>query len=217
MTNEIETGDNVRIKDFEVQSQLYPHIRGNSYLSGLEGQVVCLHKAYDWMSTPDEAKVRVYIHDKGIRPTAWEVCVNLCHIEITSKGNGTFKVGETCPYSEQELFDQRLAAFDLKVLKAKASVDANGFCNMATHLAQLYIVNDQAALREARSQRRKDGTINPDKVKKIFYRHRLQVDDWAFEPPIEIPHEFKPFVLRQGWGFDIDWKEVADNIPQEGQ
>lgn len=88
-----------------------------------------------------------------------------------------------------------------------------GFSNSATYLAHLYIMNDKMALAACRVARRKDGTINPNKVLKAFKASKLHVDDWAMELPDCIPEDLRymNFVWEKYRPF-VNWKEVADNI-----
>jgi hypothetical protein len=57
--------------------------------------------------------------------------------------------------------------------------------------------------------RRADGTVNPNKVKKVFMHHRLTIEPWAFECPIMVPDEFANARNPASDKLAINWDEVA--------
>lgn len=201
----IEIGDDVRIKNYVALTM--SGISHTGYKSGIIGQVFRLDKDYDWRTEPNKAVIRYLT--TGNRE-AWTTSHPLDSLDLIKKGDGVFETGVTQPFSEKELFDARLNEFDRKIRSTK--VDWQGFSNAPTHLAHLYLSNDQKAMQELVLSRRIDGCINPNKVRAIFCANKMEIDDWAHEPVIYIPEEFKPYARRMGWENRVNWSEVAHNF-----
>lgn len=121
------------------------------------------------------------------------------------------------PGVDYMLFDQEWDQIDTAITEWYAlrfDDSYQGFCNPATYLAHLYLNNESTFHRMLPSLWRKDGTINPEKVKKAFKTLKLKIDEWAYEcrftAPIFQKEKFELFskrvALRLG---QVDWNEVA--------
>lgn len=201
----IEIGDTVLIQPYTTQT-----MSGNSYpgsASNKTGVVIRLSKSYDWMSYCDNGTVRVLAKDDD---TAVEELRPLAKLSLVSKGNGTVVLGQTHPFSKQELREQRWDSFVSKV----QAVDLQhvGFKNGATFMAWMYLDQEAKVHAALPRLRRKDGTIHPNKLNKLFRQCKFQIDEWAFKCPLDLPEEFKhrpnPVKDRQA----LDWTEVADQF-----
>lgn len=129
--------------------------------------------------------------------------------ELVRKGEGVCTPGIHYAFNEEELQAQRWVAFLAKLAAHDAS--HQGFVNLPTYLAWLYLNNESRWHAEAQRIRRKDGTVNPDKVFAAFRRLGLSVQPDAFECPIDVPAEF----ARRSLGAltpRINWEEVAANF-----
>lgn len=73
----------------------------------------------------------------------------------------------------------------------------------------LYLNQEPRAHQSLKGFVRKDGSLNPNRVRKLFSDMRLRVDDWAYACPIEVPVEFahrsNPVAHLQ----QVNWPEVA--------
>lgn len=199
-------GDNVRIRPYK-STNLY----GDSITpsdSGREGQIVKIYCKYDWYSIPDMAMVRMLTGDD-----AWVTSRPLGGLDLISKGQGFHEVGVTHPFSERELRQQRLSAFDARIKSFRG--DYNGWSNAATEIAFILLNNDSAAMHLVNAVRRRDGTVNPTKVARIFADRKLLVDEWAFEPALEVPAEFTSLIHSMGWRQKINWDELAVNLAEK--
>lgn len=131
-------------------------------------------------------------------------------LELVEAGNGHLIIGETCPASPRELREGRLADFRRKLVKAEEA-RGEGWSNAATFLAYTYLSQSNVAACEAARRRRKDGSIHPDKLHDVYEVMSQRgvipvVDDWAFEPALEIPAEFDHLAnLRPS----IQWREIC--------
>lgn len=128
-------------------------------------------------------------------------------LELIKQGTGEQPVGGVdYPLSEAEKLEIEIAALRLKV----ANHDARhmGYTNPATYLAWLYLNNSAEFMLVTRKKlARKNGTLNPSRVEKEFKKLGLQIDDWAYETPIDIPEKFKD--CHFAWDKNIKWAEVA--------
>ncbi|MCC5612179.1 hypothetical protein LC612_36995, partial [Nostoc sp. CHAB 5834] len=81
-----------------------------------------------------------------------------------------------------------------------------GYTNAPTYLAALYLRADGRHNQAVRSMTRKDGSINPNRVRKYFYGAKLQIDDWAwFTPGVVERNEFRN---------EVNWAEIAKEFAQ---
>ena len=140
--------------------------------------------------------------------SSWLTAVPLKGLSLLAKGDGEAKW----------FFEGRGEAMDRQRAEHQAKLDAcdvshQGFSNAATFLACLYINNDARALAEVQSFQRKDGTVNPNKVNKLFHRRGFVIDAWAYESPIKTPEALEgvQFRLRS----NINWQEVANEFKRE--
>lgn len=132
--------------------------------------------------------------------------------ETVAKGNGTVTPGVDYPFTEDELRKQR---FDTFVARVRA-VDQRhqGYSNAATFLAVLYLRNHSGFMRHILPDlQRKDGTVNPDRLRSMFYSLKLTIDAWAQACPIELPPEFARYNIP---GMPrVNWDEVAADFKRE--
>lgn len=126
--------------------------------------------------------------------------------EVIKVGNGEPPVeGVDYVLTEDEYRQRRYIAFTNTL-----SFEYEGWCNAASYLAHLYLNNERTFHNMLPQLRRKDGTINPDKVKKAFHQLKLKIDDWAYECPRECPEEFKTYINQYLRQFNqIDWHAVT--------
>jgi hypothetical protein len=216
--------DNIEVSDIvEVTEKSY-------MLGGLSGReaklvtgasflgrcvVLSLSKDYDWRSEPTHAMVRKieavnspnWIMDGG----NWPFKMALTEVKLLEKGPGTITPGVSYEFTAEETRKQRWAAYLVKL--AAADQTHQGWSNAATCLARQYLVQEPAFHSWLSRNRRNDGTVNADKVKKWFGQNKLKVDDWALEPIIEPPAEFAQYSnpLRPS----IDWVEIADSFSEK--
>lgn len=201
----IQVGDTVRIRPY-----LNKNMHGESHpgcLSGQVGVVMRLRKDYHWRSGETDASIRYFYNDGTC---ASETSRPLNELDIESKGTGEVILGVTHPFSPRELYDQRLKAFDAKIKATVVKWD--GWSNAATYQAFLALNTDQDARRRIDAIRRKDGSVNTNKLRDIFNQFGFEVADWALEPIIDIPEEFEHEIHRHGWRQRIDWDEIAAEI-----
>ena len=196
----LDIGDTVRIKPYTVETLYGDRIEPSD--SRKAGILLRAFQDYDWRSAPNMAVLRVLM-DSG---EAWIVRDRpLTELELVEKGNGTFLLGVTHPFSEKELQGQRLDAWRQKW--ADHDRTHQGYSNAATFCAWVQLQNNSSCLDQLHRMRRKDGTINPDKVAKLFRDSRFTVDAWALDCCIDIPAEFE----HHRWRYRerVNWAEVA--------
>lgn len=211
---EFTVGDLVRIKPYQVQtmSGLWVEAWDSGKLAIIQG----FGSSSDWIYKPiDMADLRLI--SEGT-PEAPILCCSssdlLEGLELVTKGPGRLELGVTHPFSERELKEQRWQAWIAKCLGHDYTHE--GWSNTATWCANLALTNDRKAMDRVYALRRKDGSINPDRLAKLFYEAKLSVDPEFFEPVFDPPESWaKPncvIKLRQ-----IDWQEIADDIAQNAK
>lgn len=206
--NTLTIGDTVRILPYIVTTMSGLSVEG--YLSNKLAVVTGFSKDYSWRSRPNLASLRVLEDDDARASTASRP---LDQLALVTKGPGFFELGKTHPFSKEELQDQRWAAF---VDKANSlDLQHEGFSNAATFLAWIYLNQEPKARHRLTMLVRKDGTLNPGRVEKLFVELKLAIDAWAFECPLEVPEEFKfrrnPVASKQA----VNWAEVAKQFEPE--
>lgn len=216
-TAAFKIGNKVRVKRYEVQTMSGLWVDG--WMVGMEGYVQGFSKDYDWRRDFNQATVRLYSDmDKntGEYEHVYSCEVPLDNLELIEACEGEVVPGKTCPFSRSELREmfvkQQLAEVE------KYDFSAQGYKNMATHIAAMYLNQDSRFHRQLERMRRADGTVNPNKVRKAFDSLGLEVDDSAFE----IPEAF--MAAKKGYYRNIidairahqsiDWNEVADDFAQ---
>lgn len=205
-TQALNPGDTVRIKDYLV-TNLYGQDYPGRYC-GKQGVVIKLYEQGRWPLFAD-VTLRVMADDLS---SAVEALVPSQHLELVERGPGFFKLGQTHPFSEQELSEQRWERY-VQACQA-AELTHEGFANPATFLAWMYLNQEPSAHHRLCQFVRKDGRINPNKVQKLFSDSKLDVDAWAYEFPVPVPAEF----AAKRWGhpiaerLQVNWQEVADTI-----
>lgn len=210
MSPPIQVGDTVLVSAGFSGENMY----GESYIqwaAGRQGVVVRLYPMYPhWGSgSPINAILRVF-EDNGLNACNVDVPQDQCSVVV--EGPGKVVLGETHPFSPNELRQQRWAAWEARCLAADTR--HQGWSNTATFLAHLYLTNEARLVQPIRALRRKDGSINPNRLAKLFHDARLAVDPWALEPPIEVPEEFKDWVRSKHHQW-VNWGEVAAQVACE--
>lgn len=203
-------GDTVRILPYQVTTMYGYKMEG--YGSGQVGKISRLSQDYDWRRAPTHAEVE-WLTDNGAEH--YSGSYPLGGLEVVAKGDGTFIPGVTLPFSQRELREQRWTAFEA----AANAVDwtHEGFSNAASFLAWVYLNQDPRARAQLCAMQRKDGSVNPGKVEKLFGHMGLTIDDWAYACPLDIPNEFltrlnsNPVRNRQC----VNWQEVADQFHRD--
>lgn len=202
-------GDTVRIKPYRTQTMSGYWYEG--WGSGVVGVLVRMRMDYDWRAAPNLGSVRFLSDDDDFDASERER--PLSELELVAKGDGTVVPGVTYPFSGYELRQQRLAQLVARIVALNRT--HQGYSNPATFLAALYLGNDRRARERLPHMQRKDGTINPEKVRKLFFEVGLKVDDWAFEPTLDIPREFAGWRLGTEVLYAVDWSEVAADFAAE--
>ena len=208
-----EPGDKVSILEHRRAPALYPNCVYTEPAS--EGWVVAGHAP---LSRPWQNKWML----ERIDPNNGEATRNFIdggYMALVEKGPGSFIPGVSRPYSEREIKAQRFDAF-LERLDAATQPDKlkhQGYSNAATFLAVTYLRNDHRFAEQMVPQlRRKDGSLNPERVRKAFSTLGLRVDGWATESPIDVPGEFAHY--NHGapmWRLNVNWPEVAEDFRAE--
>ena len=197
----VMVGDTVRIQPYRTATMSGVRVPG--YKSGMAGMVMRLFLGDSWIDQPTHAVIRVLL-DNGQH--AIVVKHELQFLDLVQKGDGTFEIGRTQPFSGAELRNQRLQAWEQRL--AKVDTRFHGASNAATFLAILYLSQAAATIQAVRALRRADGRIHPDRLQKLFYRHRLEIDPWALAPALSVPGEFQHWAHR--WRQRVNWQEVAN-------
>lgn len=208
-----EPGDKVSILEHRRAPELYPDRVYAEPAS--EGWVVAGHAP---LSRPWQNKWMLERIDPD-NGEATRTFINGGYMALVEKGPGSFIPGVSRPYSEREIKAQRFVAF-LARLDAATQPDKlkhQGYSNAATFLAVTYLRNDPRFAEQMVPQlRRKDGSLNPERVRKAFSTLGLRVDKWAYESPIDVSGEFAMYNLgRPMWRLNVNWPEVAEDFRAE--
>lgn len=132
--------------------------------------------------------------------------------ELVRRGRGFVTAGVDYQLSPNEAQDLRFE--ELKRRLHSIDWSYQGYSNAPTFLAALYLRNHAPFMASLASLRRRDGTINPNKVERAFRDARLSVDPWAYCFPIDIPDEFKHHSLGR-YQPQVKWSEVAADFTAE--
>lgn len=201
MNPTIEIGDTVRILPRYVESA---RCQGQSLLTRESGHIGFV---VDSVVSHGTRKLIVRYLPEDAYDASFVTLFPYC-LRLIAKGDGS---SEPFVLSPREVYLNRLYEHQAKL--AACDVSHQGFSNAATFLAVLYLKNDAKALAEVIALQRKDGTVNPDKLNKLFYRNGFTIDAWAYESPIKTPEALEgvQFRLRNS----IDWQEVANEFKRE--
>lgn len=195
-------GDTVEVATYQVQTMSGLWVDG--YCCGKTAIILELTKDYAWRTEPNQARLRII---EGDNEQAWGSTENLANLRLVQRGEGRVELGVTHPWTQTELQEQRWVVF--VDLARGVSLTHEGFSNAATYLAWLYLNQEPRAHQSLKGFVRKDGSLNPNRVRKLFSDMRLRVDDWAYACPIEVPVEFahrpNPVAHLQ----QVNWPEVA--------
>lgn len=206
---QFEIGDTVYVNPYKTRNMNGELVEG--WPSGKTGIILKLTKKYDWQRAPTGVNLRIMSDDGRNAESAWMCPIE--HLTLVSKGPGRVELGVTHPFSQDELREQRWEAY-VEAAHA-ADLTHQEFCNQATFMAHLYLDQDTRFRKELPSLWRKDGTVNPDKVRKAFHRLGLQVDPEVFECPVEAPEEFRLRPNPIAGKLNIDWDEVAAEFTRD--
>lgn len=206
-------GDRLKVKPYKTQSMNGEWWDG--YMVGRECWVIGFGRSYNRKCKPntplsgfDEAQV-VYMPEHGKECYTW-VDIELLELVEVGKGRPPL-IGIDTPLPEY--YVEHTPVEDWLYRFRNFNQTYEGFTNAATYLADLSLRNDRIAMCSLPHLRRKDGSINPSKIAKLFSQRKLSVDEWALELPID-PLEgwvnswltrFKP---------KINWVEVAHNFKE---
>ena len=194
-------GDKVRI------SAKY---RAGEWYHGLEGYI---SKKVERSPYAPDYQITYYFLDNysGLKSNVIEVPNFI--IELIEKGDGSMPVvGKQIPVPDWFWNVKPMYDYINKLKRFRASHPFEGFTNGATYLATLYLSNDFKAYSALKTMRRKDGTLNANKVKKLFYQRGLSVDDWALELELDPPQEFKDYGEITRLKPAVNWSEVAESV-----
>lgn len=210
-----KVGNKVSIKSHMVTTMSGDQVE--SWLSNLEGYICGFASDYDWRTDPNMATLRIYSDkDKatGEYQYAYETSVPVSRLELLEATEGEVVPGKTCPYSRSELREMYVKQQLEKIEKYDFTVQ--GYRNMATHVAALYLDQDPRFHQQLQSLRRADGTVNPNKVAKAFTQLGLEVDPDALEAPSDFStidlgyyRNLKEAIRKHQ---AIDWNEVAEDF-----
>jgi len=203
---EIEVGDTVAIKEHQRAPKLYPSDFYTVPASG--GWTVCrIDREYTW----GPYTAYLYKYEAGRYDYRSEFCA-FQYLSIESKGNGAFVPGETIPLSEELIYRGRCEEIRQRFANTPVP-EHEGFVNSATWLACFLLSQDTRTSGYVSQLRRKDGTINPDKMRKLFSDFQLKLEEWVSEPHIEIPEDLRRIHLPdKDRRLGVDWQEVAEEF-----
>jgi hypothetical protein len=207
----IEVGDKVQFPKYKTQTMSGLWFEGT--YSERTGVISRTFAEYNWMGADNMALIRCMSGGEDGQADGYETRYALDQLILLEKGDGRFELGVTHPYSHQELKDQRWKAFKLKV--ENTDTRHQGFVNIASFLAHLHISQERRFFDTVFGMRRKDGSVNPDKIRKLYSQNflALRIDDYAHECPIDIPDEFIGWASRVKQS--IDWNDVAKAFKED--
>lgn len=210
-----KVGNKVRVMSHQVTTMQGFEVEG--HLSGHEGFIVEFARDYHWRDIANRAVVRLYFDKDPITNEfghAYNTTIDLALLEVIEDSVGEVVVGKTCPYARSEL-RQLYIEQQLKEVE-RFDFSAQGYRNMATHLAALYLNQEPRFHEQLKRLKRVDGTVNPKKVQKAFQQLGVKVDEQAFEVPNKFSTVDKDYyreihvaIARQQ---AIDWNEVAEDV-----
>jgi hypothetical protein len=208
----IEVGDKVRVTRYVI-GRLYPDARDDPDTVG-KLFLVCEITPLLWRSS---GKVRGYSYklrrlEQSLRYPFTQIDSDDSQegMELISKGDGTCIPGVHYQLNEKELVRQRWDAFD--AVHKTVDYRHNDWSNAASWMANMYLTQEKRHADAILQMKRKDGTVNPAKIEKYFYRSGLRLEDWVFKCKLDVPEEFGR------WGFRVrtptmpDWQEIADEF-----
>lgn len=135
------------------------------------------------------------------------------YARLIAKGPGRYIEGVSLPYSQRELDLQEFEALKAKALQVLQQRGTHeGWSNPATWVVALSLKNDSACARAAYALRRRDGTRNPLRLRKVFWDHfrkKEVIEPWMLEPPIDIPDKFARWAMPEvTCCLAVNWAEI---------
>ena len=175
---------------------------GGPWLETSGGVVISLRKQYDWQHEATLATIRnvdpeVFCAEHDIKISGVEAVLQV--------GTGEVIPGITYQFSKHELYEQRM-----RVLEAEfTTIDwtYQGWSNAMTFLANAYLQQEPRAHAWIAQAKRRNGSINPNKIAKIFSDLKLSVDSWSNQYPVVSEEMLAVKWLK--WP-RINWQEIAD-------
>lgn len=207
---EFRPGDTVSIVEHSWAPHLYPDCA--CHVPASEGWVI--HTISN--SGSDRWNVN-YLHLRRPGDPSYETAiVHEQYARLTSAGPGSYIDGVSLPYSTAELMRMEFDALVGQIHKALDERGTHeGWSNPATWAMVLAIDNNKHLLEAVRSLRRRDGTINTARLRKLVWRTLRKdevIEPWMRQPPIDVPGKFRhwamPCVQRR---LALDWDEVSRN------
>lgn len=196
-----EIGDKVLVKAHTEIVGAKSVYRSKRWVEEYEGHVCSLDRPYRGATRYNSMTVRRVVDGE----TKWE-SFELSFVSGENDNVVLLCRNDVWPLSNQELYQKRREVFNHQVSLLDQSFE--GFANAATYLAWLYLNNEPRFHNWLQGNRRKDGSVNPNKVQKEFLRMGIEIDDWASQPIIST-EEFKAPPPK------INWREVAENFNQQ--
>lgn len=119
------------------------------------------------------------------------------HVQVLTVGDGTLLPGADYELCRKEKLDAAFAEHDSTF---------EGYSNMPTFVAALYLRQDPKHQREVFRMVRQNGSINADRLRTYFYRHveYANMQDVAWWPD--------GFPEWSEYRFVVNWQEIADDF-----
>jgi hypothetical protein len=196
-------GDTVAIAEHRRAPTLYPtsyytvEASGGWVIESIERDgYIGAHKAWMYKFVDGEFEYRYDFAD-------------FAYLTLEKKGDGTFIPGVHLPLSPRLILRGRIEKVRDRFVNTPVPKH-EGFCNAATWMAHMLLAQESCTRGHVEQMRRKDGTVNPDKIKKLFSDLRLKLEGWVTEPHIEIPEDLRGVVLpgRES-RLGVNWQELA--------
>lgn len=135
------------------------------------------------------------------------------YARLIAKGPGRYIEGVSLPYCQRELDDQEFDALRAKIHKALDERGGHeGWSNPATWATALAIKNDGPTARAVFALRRKDGTRNLQRMRKVAWQYLAKqevTDPWMFKPPIDVPGKFARWAMPDvAARLAVNWAEI---------
>lgn len=135
------------------------------------------------------------------------------YARLITKGPGVYVPGVSTPFDQRELDKQEFDALVVKIHKALDERGTHeGWSNPATWATALAIKNDGVTARAVFALRRKDGTRNLQRMRKVAWQHlpkKEVTDPWMFEPPIDVPGKFARWAMPDvAARLAVNWAEI---------
>lgn len=173
------------------------HDADNNYYAGREAVVVENFTEGRGIWEAPKVKLRLVKPEDEREPFRNYLVSKRENVQVLTVGGGTVLPGADYELCRKEMLD---AAF--------ADVDSTfeGYSNIPTFIAALYLRQDQKHQSAVFHMVRQDGSINPDRLRTYFYRHveHASMRDVAWWPD--------GFPEWSEYRFVVNWQEIADDF-----